>query len=168
MKKSSFQEGYSMLELIVYLAIFAVISLVLVKSLITSINTYAQAQEYRRLQNNGELVMERITREIRQAKTITAGSSTFDNNNGVLVLTGNDLSNTPQTVTFATSGNTITVTVNGTTSILTSSQVAPVSLVFRNVNTGGNNALKIELKLKTIVGPLVTSDFYNTVSLKGQ
>lgn len=161
-------KGYSFVELIVYMAIFALISLVIIKSLVTSLTIYAQSQTYRKLQGQGELVMKRITRELRQASTVNTASSTFNSATGVLSITGKDTSGVSQTVIFSATSTAVQVSVNGVSSPLTAGQVAPNSLIFRQVTTSTGTAIKVELQLKTTSGYALTAPFYTTVLLRGK
>lgn len=162
------QSGYSLLELLIYVALFSALSVLLVKSLVTSLNVYAAAQSYRRVQAEGELAMERMTREVRSATSITTGSSTFDTSPGVLVLSGTDSSGATRTVTFLVSGGQLQINDNGTTGTLTSSSVSISSLIFRKITTAVGTAVKIELTLSTNVGRSVSASFYDTIILRGK
>lgn len=157
-----------MIELIVYLAIFTVISVVLVTSLTTIMRTYARAATYRTLQSNGELVMERIVREVRQAATITTGSSTFGSSPGVLALSGTDAGGTTHTITFDVASSAVRVTDNGTTNNLSTSEVAVSSLIFRRISTSVGEGVKVELTLATTTGTAVSANFYSTIILRGK
>lgn len=155
--------GYSLLELIIYIALFAVISVLIVRSLVTVMKTYAKAQNYRRLQNNGELVMERITREIRNSKSITNG--VYTTNPGSLTLV-QDTEGVPQTVEFLVSNTSVQVTVDGSTAPLSTTQVTVTNLIFRTVVTTQGVGIKTELTLTTTSAPSSTAKFYSTTLLR--
>lgn len=162
------QSGYSLLELLIYVALFSALSVLLVKSLITSLNVYAAAQSYRRVQAEGELAMERIVREIRSATSITTASSTFDSSPGTLVLVGTDSAGASRTVTFSVVSNQLQINDNGTVGTLTSSTISISSLIFRRITTSYSSAVKVELTLATSVGRSVSASFYDTVILRGK
>jgi Tfp pilus assembly protein PilW len=162
-----YQKGNSLIELMVYLGIFSVLCLVIIKSLVTSMTIYSQSQAYRKVQSQGELVMERITRELRQATSVTSG--TYNTSPGSVSLSGKDLSSTPETVVFDVSGGNVQVTVNGATPTpLTGGQVGVSSLIFRSVTTSVGTAIKVELILTTTSGYKITTPFYTTVLLRGK
>ncbi|HEY0980358.1 MAG TPA: prepilin-type N-terminal cleavage/methylation domain-containing protein [Candidatus Paceibacterota bacterium] len=161
MKIKNTNKGYSLLELLVYVALFAMISVLLVHSLVVLMRTYASAQGFRRLQNNGELIIERITREVRDAESISTG--TFGTHPGTLTLaSGGD------TVAFAVSNGAATITENSTTGILSTSQVAVTNMVFRRITTPVGEGVKVELTLTATGGVIRTASFYSTALLRTQ
>lgn len=162
------QSGYSLLELLVYIAIFSTLSILLIKSLVTSINVYAAAQSYRRVEAEGQLAMDRMVSEIRAATTITTAASTFNTNPGVLVLSGTDASGATTTVTFSVVNNQLQINDNGSVGTLTSTSVSVPSLIFRQITTTLGSAVKIELTLTTTVGRTLTTSLYDTAILRGK
>lgn len=153
--------GYSLLELVVYVALFAVISVVLVRSLLTVMKTYARAQAYRQLQNNGELVMERIIREVRDAESITGG--TYNSSPGAITLTNAQINTT---VGFTVADRAVVVTTEGVPAVLSSENVRVDSLVFRVLTTPYGTGVKTELLLSTSGNPSVSAAFYSTTLLR--
>lgn len=166
MKYNTTQRGYSLIELLIYIALFTVLSLVLIRSLITVMRTYATAHAYRTVQHTGTLIMDRVTREIRDATSISA-SSVYGANPGTLILTGTDDANNPHTVTFGVTSNKVRITdTTGTTGDLSSSDVTVTSLVFRQITTTVGSGVKIELTLQTASGYQTSASFYQTVLLR--
>jgi Tfp pilus assembly protein PilW len=159
------QQGYSLIELVIYIALFTMISIILVRSLLEVMSTYATAQGYRRLQNNGELIMERITREVRDASDITA-SSILGTNPGTLALTGTDSDENDTAVTFSVSNNAVQINDNGDVGNLSTSEVAVTSLIFRSITTAVGEGVKVELTLTTTNGYIVSSSFYSTIMIR--
>ncbi|MFZ4500056.1 MAG: PilW family protein [Minisyncoccia bacterium] len=153
--------GYSLLELLIYIALFAMISVLLVHSLVVLMRTYANAASFRRLQNNGELIIERITREVRDAESISSG--TFGQHPGAITLLN---AGTP--VVFGVSNGAVTITENSTTGILSTNQVTVSAMVFRRITTPAGEGVKVELTLATTGGVVRTASFYSTVLLRSQ
>ena len=169
MKYSPYNRGFSLIELILYVAIFAVISIAIIHSLVLSVRMYSVAQSNRRLQNDGELVMERIIREVREADSVTIGSSTFGSHPGTLALTSSDSGGAIRTVLFSVSSGSVMLTENsGTPENLSSGDVVVSGLVFRRIlGTDGQEAIKVELTLDTTRGFSAGSSFYSTVVVRG-
>ena len=120
------KKGSSLLEIIVYLALFTVLSTVIVNSLLISMRLYKDARTNREFTEQGVLVMERLSRTIRSADTINASSSTFDVSPGVLVL-----SNGTSTTVFDTDNSALRLTENGAVSgNLTGGRISVSSLIF--------------------------------------
>jgi Tfp pilus assembly protein PilW len=166
MKQPNFSKGYSLIELLVYVSLFVLISIVIIQSLIFTMKTYANARAYRTLQQNGELVMERITREIRQASAVSTGSSTFGSSPGTLSLSGEDSVGTPYTATVSVSGGSVQLATSSVGSTLSSTEVTVSNLTFWNITTATSSAIKIELTLTTLNSPVISSKFYGTAVLR--
>src|SRR3989344_3740780 len=83
-KLNSKNRGYSLIEIIIYIGIFAMISIVVVNSFINSISASKTAFAKRNLLETGNSAMERMTREIRLADTISDANSVFDTGSGIL------------------------------------------------------------------------------------
>ncbi len=161
------QSGYSLLELVIYLGLFALISVVMIHSLLTVMRTYAQAAAFRSLQTNGELVMERVTREIRQASTITVGSSTFGVSPGSVTLVGTDENNVSHTVVIRLVNGVIELVDNGVTTTLTENDVTVESFIVRRFTTITGEGVKIELGMTTENNTVISAYFYDSIVLRG-
>ncbi len=166
MKKQNYSKGYSLIELVVYIALFVVISIVIVQSLVFVMKTYANARSFRALQQNGELVMERITREVRQSSSVTTASSVFGVNPGTLVVSGTDSGGSVYTDTFSVVSGAIQLSKTGTVSTLSTNEVTVSGLTFWNITTTNSNAIKVKLDLTTVKAPIVSKSFYSTIILR--
>lgn len=158
-KGLSAQTGYSLLELLIYIALFTIISVLLIRSLVVIMRTYASAQANRRLQNNGEVILERISREVRDAKSISSG--TFSVSPGTLTLIGDD-----GTVSFAVVNGALEINDGGTVGALSTSAVAITTLIFRKIETPNGEGVKTELMLTTTNSTLKSTSFYSTTLLR--
>ncbi len=174
MKKKILQNGYSIMELLIYIALFAFLSVVLVRSLITVMKTYATAQSYRALQNNGELIMERITREIRNGTTATTSSCLTTP--GTLSIVSTDTNNATHTNSFAVLNSKVQLTTDTDSALnISTDEVSVTSLTFcsfNNVSTATpivtvSKGIKVKLVLSTNRGHIVSVPFYSTVLLRG-
>ena len=155
-----------MIELVIYVALFVLLSVVVIQSLIFTMKTYTTARSYRTLQQNGELVMERITREIRSASSVNVASSSFGASPGTLALSGSDSGGTPYTQSIAVGSGLAQLTTNGVASSLSSSEVTITNLTFWNITTSTTSAIKVQFSLSTVNLPVVSSTFYTTVILR--
>ena len=162
------QGGYSLIELVIYIALFAVLSVVLVKSLVTVMRTYGTSKRYRALQNNGELVMERITRELREGTTATTSSCATTI--GTLSIASTDASSTSHTNAFAVQNGIVQLTTDGgTANNISTSEVSATALTFCPITTATTTAVKVTLTLNTLANSNSTSaSFYSTIILRGQ
>ncbi len=166
MKRVNYSKGYSIIELLVYITLFILISVVTTQSLLFVMKTYSNARSFRTLQQNSELVMERVTREIRQSDTVSVAESVFGSSPGTLAITGSDANNVPYTNVFSVVNGAVQLSVNGVPSNLSSNEVTVSDLTFWNITTTGSKAVRIQLTLTTINKPIVTKTFYTTVIMR--
>ena len=169
MKKINLQSGYSIVEIIIYIAVFAVLTTVVMNSFIVLTSFYNQNRTHHDLLENGNSVMERLSREIRTANNIRTGTSTLGSNPGVLDLDSVDSSNNTQTVKFSTTNGALNLAVNGTSvGNLLGPNIQVTSLVFRKITTTNSTAVKIEMTLKdTKDATNLVENFYDTIILRG-
>lgn len=161
------QSGYSLLELVIYIALFALLSLVLIRSLFTVMKTYKTASQYRTLQNNGEIVMERITRETRLGNLIT--TSACPTNSNSVTITSKDDSGNSKTVSFALTSDQLKLTdQDGNTAALSNTRVSVQTANFCSFSTPVGTGLKVFISLTTTSTPSIQANFYSTVLIRGQ
>lgn len=164
-KNNILSTGSSLLELIIYISLFVVLSLAMVRSLISMTNSFKSVQANLLLSTNGGAVLERMSREIALAESIDTANSTFGSNPGVLQFTYT--SNGTQTIKF--------MVVNGTLKFyrggalignLTGPNITVTNLVFNNITTINGGAIKISLTLQDTKS-LKSESFYLTVKERG-
>jgi len=164
------KNGYSIIEIIIYLAIFTALSILVINSFIVILSSFNKTDINRKLLESGSVSMERISREIRQAKNVDITNSTIGTNPGVLQLNTTD-----------SGGNTIYVkfkkendgslkiyenSVNGNN--LLTQYITATNLIFRRITTTQSEAVKIEMTLEYSRGGITRSEnFYDTVVLRG-
>ncbi len=158
MNKRNKKNGYSVIEILVYLAIFTSISALVINLFITILSSLNVTNANRRLVEAGQISMDRISREIRQAQSIDA-SSTSDS----LILNGDNLIN------FRKENNELNLYKNGSLEgSLISDDVSVINLVFRPISTVESQAVKIEMNISYSKGGYTKSEnFYNTIVLRG-
>ena len=78
--KSAFQRGFTLIEIIVVIVILAIVSAISIKFLTDSLRIYTMSVNQKTLFDEGKLALERMCRDIRNARSITgttASSITF-------------------------------------------------------------------------------------------
>jgi len=163
------KNGYSVVEILVYLAIFAALSILVINSFIVVLGSFSATRTNRDLLESGSTAMERISREIRQAESIDVVNSVFNSSPGALQLNSTNSDGTPTIIEFRI--------VNGALNLyqddvlmgsLLGQNISATSLVFRRITTTNGEAVKIELTLQDTVGKLnKLENFYNTIILRG-
>lgn len=164
------RRGLSLIETIVYITIFAIISVLAVNSLVMVMKSFNQGRLWSRICASAETATERMTREIRLAYDIDLGLSTLNFHPGHLFLNTYDVSGAPTTIDFYLDNGILMVSEGGGAAVaLTSSQVEVTNLVFRPISAPSTSkAIKIELEIRGTQGNYQkTERFYNTAILRG-
>ena len=81
------KKGISLIEAILYVAIFAVISVIVINMLLATVNAFGRARVSRNVNEQGIVALERMLREVRLAKAVNTATSVLDANPGTLALT---------------------------------------------------------------------------------
>ena len=160
-------KGYSLIEIVVYLAIFSALSVLVINSFIVILGSFNTTRANRDLLQSGSKTMERLSREIRQAESVDLVNSTLGSSPGVLQLNSRDSAGTAMTVRFAIASGNLNLYENGTlVDNLVTENISPTSLIFRRITTTNGDAVKIELTVQD-TSSSKTENFYNTVILRG-
>jgi hypothetical protein len=113
--------------------------------------------------------MERISREIRQSKSVDVVNSTLGSSPGVLQLNSTDSAGTSMIMKFSVLSGALNIYKdNVLIGNLLGQKVSVTSLIFRRVITTNGEAVKIELTLQITSGNVTRSEnFYDTIILRG-
>ena len=154
--------GFSLIEVVVYVAILAVISVVAVNTLLLIHRALAEIRTTRAMNATAAVAMERMVRTIRDAKSVTSILGT------TLVLTGSEA--TPITYTFDVDANTLRLDSGSGPVALTPPGVTVSGLTVQKIDltTGGKSeAVKVVLTLQASSGKTMkTQSFYGTAVLR--
>jgi type II secretory pathway pseudopilin PulG len=169
MKEKLKKNGFSLVETLIYVAILAVISTVIINMLLSFTSTYKTVVALRVAEHSAIDAMERMTREIRSSNSVDTGNSTLGISPGVLTLQtySGALSTTTK---FYVSSGVLKMDVNGAYfGPLTLSNATVNSLVFRLLDNGFSQAVKIDLSITGTVGAVTkTKTYHSTVILRGK
>lgn len=161
-------EGYSIIEIIVYLAIFTALSILVLNSFIAILNSFNTTNMNRKLLESGSVIMERMSREIRQSQSIDVAHSSFGSNPGILQLNG---ASTSENSKFAIVGQSLNLYEGTGLSLMgnmLAQNVSVTNLIFRRISTTNSEAVKIEMTLQYSRGQSTkTANFYDTIVLRG-
>ena len=160
--KEKTKGGYAILELLFYISLFAILSVVVINSMITMTKSFGETKIQAELVQSGT-IMERISREIRQAKDINLTSSSD------LILNTTDGSGGAKTVEFLLSGSNLEILENGTlTGNLNTPNIAVTGITFLQATTTKGKAVKIILSVRSNDDSLNrVQNFYDTIVLRG-
>ena len=157
--------GFTLVEMMIYVALMTIITLVVVQSLIVVLKSNRTSFAEINLRNAGYSAMEGMLREIYASDSITTASGILQMNRGTNI------------VKFATSTGSASTTLyyyKGTSEPLppvgplTSKNIIVKSLIFTKISTGKSYAVKIQMGLETTVNGITKSEtFQSTAILRG-
>lgn len=158
--------GFSIIEIIIYLAIFTILSIVVINSFIVVLASFSTIRTNHDLLDSGSVAIDRISHEIRQAKNIDLVNSNFDSDTSTLYLNSTDgLHN----VVFSKIGNTLDISKDGdSVGNLLTQNIYLNKLIFSHIVTVKSEAVKIEIEIEDTRSKIIRKEkFYNTVVLRG-
>lgn len=160
--KNKNTNGYAVLELLFYISLFAVLSLVVINAMITMTQAFRETTLQAEFLQGGS-IMERISREIRQAYDISSISATS------LSLNTSDSAGVNKTLGFTFSGGNIQLIDSGSSvGNLNPTNIVVNDLNFTQITTTEGKAVKIILTITSSNDSQGrTVDFYDTVVLRG-
>ena len=161
--------GYSLVELIIYISILTLIIVIIVNTTISFTTSYRRLIALRTVEHSAEDAMERMTRDIRGAKTVDNAKSTLGTSPGILTIIST-ISGVSTTTKFYLQNGILKLDINGTYfGPLSLSNASTTSLIFRDLSSGISHAIKIDMAVTATSGPITTTKtFHSTIILRGQ
>ncbi|MEI7777605.1 MAG: hypothetical protein WCI52_03285 [bacterium] len=161
------KKGFSLAETIVYIALLAIIFIVVINSLVAIMSSYYSIKSSRDIENSAMLGLDRIERDIKNSSNIAAISTSTNPNS--ITLNTFDSDNNPLVVRFYVSSGTLLVDENGSYSgPLSDSDVTVSSLLFSPISTGNSSGVKIQMTLQSGTSSAFKSkNFYDTAVMRG-
>ncbi len=155
-------KGFTLIEMLFYVALVAILTISVVSSLVVMTRAFKETSIQGDFIESAN-IMERISREVRQANSINAISSSD------LKLNTKDEAGNAKTVRFLLSSSNVEFYENDVlTGNLNSPTIAVTALSFTQITTPQANAVKITLSVKSTRDLLArVKDFYDTVVLRG-
>jgi type II secretory pathway pseudopilin PulG len=156
------ENGYAILELLFYISIFVVLALVVIDSMIIMSRAFKETSIQAEFLQGGA-IMERMSREVRQAYGVSAISSTD------LSLNTTDSAGVNKVVRFALSGTNIQLWDAGINiGNMNPPNISVTSLSFTQITTAEGQAIKIVMTIQSSRDTSNRSvEFYDTLVLRG-
>lgn len=158
------KRGFSLIEIIFYIAIFAIFSLVIIQTLVLMTKSFRTTQIQKDIVQGGE-IMERIIREIKVATNINSITT-----NTINLRKDDDLGTAVgDTTEFVLNGNNINLLEDSVLiGNLNSSNVIVNNLTFTQITTTQGVAVKVYLSLSSTKDSTnKVYEFYDTAVLRG-
>lgn len=165
------QRGFSLMEVVIYTALFVLISGATVDAIIMTTRAFSNLRISRDINDSAIKVMERLTRDVKNATSIDLAQSTFSATPGRLTLNTLSATGTPVIIEYyvATTTGQLRLKENGVDKgSLMSAKTQVDALVFYLISTAQTSGIKTELHLRSSRGAVQDQDhFYNTSMLRG-
>lgn len=157
------QRGFSLIEMLVYIALLVLLSGAVITSIFSLSDVFQRNTHERELADAAVLTLERISREARAATGFNLGASQFDTSPGAVALVDG-----PTTTVFSVSGDRMEVAVNGVTEgVLTPEHIAVENVIYSRLQSTSTEALRIALTLSIAEATASTTmTFYTTSVLR--
>ncbi|OHA90871.1 MAG: hypothetical protein A2665_00040 [Candidatus Zambryskibacteria bacterium RIFCSPHIGHO2_01_FULL_46_30] len=168
MPYSSKHQGFSLLEMLFYIAILVLLLAVIMNMVVSVVRSGRIINALKNVENSAVVSLERITRELRQADSVNVSLSTLDSNPGQLVLEGTDETGSPRTVEFYLSLGRLFLKENGVDVGALSQSDAQVSrLIFQRFSSLNAEGIRIEITLESGTSTHYRSEkFYSSAILR--
>jgi len=163
------QRGYSLVEMVLYIATLSFLLIVIITILINIISLEKQLTASRAIENSAAFGLERMVREVRGAKSVDVVGSILDTNPGKLVLSSTDSGGSTETVEFSVASGLLRLKINGVDQgALTQSKATVTRFVVSRMATTSSEAVRIQLTLESGTSTAYRSaNFYSTDVLRG-
>lgn len=164
------QKGFSLVEMLIYVSILAVIFVAVVNMLIDMTATYRTLKVSKDIDLSAFTAMERISLEIKGADSINVGQSALGTTtNPALALNTYDTNGVSTIVKFSVSNNLVRVSEGGVDKgALNASTTKVTRLIFYSIDASTSDAVRIEMTLQSGTSTnLKTEKFYTTAVMRG-
>ena len=142
--------GFSLVEIIIYVALLAVFVGVITWSIGSILHTYNRMKDERAVESSAISSMDRMVKEIRNSKSVDLAHTATSTENGYLTLNTYDSVGSSTVVKFYLSNNRVYVDQAGIQmGPLTLENISAPSLVFRYFTNATSTGVKIELGLQS-------------------
>jgi|SRR3989344_1694081 len=155
--------GFTLIEMVVYAAILGVITVLAVNSTLLMVQAYTNLRVSRDLNAGATAVLERLTREIRSADSVSTALT------NQLILNTKDSGGAATTIEFYVTGGLMNVREGGVgQGSLMPSSTSVGSFVPQALTGTNSSAVKIDLTMSASRGTISkTRTFYTTVTMRG-
>lgn len=166
--KKNNKKGYTLVEALVYIAVFILMSFLVVTLILSIGETNKEVSPLNSLSRNAVSVLELLTREIRSSNNIDTANSRFNDANGVLQLNTQDADGYPRTVKFYLESGVVKLAENGTDlGPLSASEVFVNGLTFNLASSTSQALVRVELDLTAGSGKYEKTDkYFSAVGLR--
>ncbi len=158
--------GYTLVEMVIYVAIMSIVFLLIVNTVLSFTRSYRDIYALRIVDGSAVDAMERMTREIRGSTSVDTVNSVLGSSPGALTVLASYEGVVSTTTKFYLDNGVLKVDVNGVYSgPLSGVGVTVNSLVFTKLDSGVTDAVKIDMTVSGTSGTATKVKKYHTTVL---
>lgn len=163
------KKGFTLVEMVIYVFFVGVFSVLALNGVFQATKVFSDFRITRNLNSTAEVVLDRLTREVRQAYDVDQVESSFGTHPGRLTLKKVDSSGVSTTTEFYVENGSIKLKEGGVSQgILGASNVSVDLLVFDIITNANTKAIRTRVQMTSQKGSLEkTKTFYATTILRG-
>jgi prepilin-type N-terminal cleavage/methylation domain-containing protein len=149
-KRHSNQNGFTLIELIIYVAVVGMVLVAFVGYSINVLQSKQKTNNQLEAQFNARFTLQRITQEIREASGVNTGDSIFGADPGRLSLVKYTAAKNPTIIDLTADDGEVQIQYGASAAeSITTDQVQITNLTFNNVSgPAGKKAIQIQLTVK--------------------
>ena len=166
----STRRGFTLVEMIIYIAFFAVLSVLAVNATIMVMKSFYTLRLNQSVNQSATVALERLSREIRNAYDIDTANSTLGSSPGRLTLNTKDSVGANTTMEFYMDASSQLRLKEGGVEkgALVTKSVTLTNLVFLSISMTNSKAVKVEMTLHDSRATTTQAvKFYDTIVLRG-
>ena len=165
-------KGFSLVEIIVYFGLLAIISTLVIGNIITLFKNYNIVRANQDIEYNAITILDKLTRDARDARSVNISDSSFSVAQGAVSLnigsSTNDTSSS--TAKFYLSNNKVKYMKDGVGfGNLSTDSVTVSNFKIYYINSSSTEAIKVELNLEVtphLHTATISKNFYTTIQLR--
>ncbi len=157
-------KGFTLIEAIIVIALVAVI-LAVVSSTLVVVKSFSNIGRTRVLTSSASIALERLAREVRNAKNVNVGS-VLGVNPSTLVLDTTTEAGVDTTVNFSVTSGTLVFQQAGVTASLTPSYLTVENFLVRQLITPVSKAVRVDLSVSDERGEKLEILLHDTIILR--
>lgn len=169
-KKLARGKGFTLVEMVIYAGMLGILGVLAINSTLTMTRAFTDLRVSRDLNSSATALFERLTREIRGAKSVNTSYSTFDSPTGWLTLNTTDSSGAATTVEFYIdiADNLVKIREGGAAQgAIMTPRTSITNFYLRQLTNTNSDAIKIDATISATRGTITkTRKFYSTVVMR--
>lgn len=160
-------KGFSLIEMLVYVAILSVIMVMVVNTLILMTGAFARLRVSKEINTSAINILSKLDSEVKRAVSVDEALSIFDSSSSKLVLNSPTSSGGSEKIEFSLQGGVLKMYKAGVyIGDLSYKNTEVNNFVIRKIGNS-TSGLKIELGLSaTVAGETKLANFYDSVNLR--